>query len=325
MSYSRHKNNVTTFILILVLIIFTSCSTNDDTPNFTDASKLRLKLYTSYTSVNPDFVFKNEFHYDNENRLVNIQSNILGSTIDFKYDDKGRLIQVGDYVYYYNSDDKVYKIKNNNLLVASGKYDSTMVSYNTGKIASNLESFTGDYSKKRNITNITYNNKEQIRLAIRTSTIFINETGQEFVDQKDRETLYYDANGNLQKIISEQDYDSNDLLTIEKTYSFDDYKNPVQLVKKSTGINENISMIYLNNIAYKNSFYVGATFNYFQNNEVSSTSIPQTSDDSYVQYSSKTSYTYNKYGYPIGAEETQTLLNRDLEFTNFTSWEYEEY
>ena len=310
---------------ILVLVVALSCATEDDTPNFTDASNLRLKSLTSYTSVNPDQKFTYFFQYDANNRLVHIQSNSLGSTLDFIYDSDGRLIQVGDYEYYYNSDGNIYKIKNDNLLVASGKYDSTMVNYSNGYISSFVESFTGDESKRTNLTNLSYNNREQIRSAITTGRALYFESGQEYVVRKDKETFSYDTKGNIQKVISELDYDSSYFLEIETTYSFDYYNNPIQLIQRATGIDQNNSIIYIGPIASSNSFFAGHVINYFQNNLVSYSSIPQTDDDSYVQYSYKTQYSYNKYGYPISAEEIVIFLNRNQEYTNHSSWEYEEF
>lgn len=313
------------YLFLLFSILILSCNAEDDTPNFSDDTNLRLKSVSSYTSVNPSMVFTYSFLYDTDNRLVHVESNSLGSTWDLKYDDNGRLIQAGDYQYYYNTEGKIYKIKNDNLVVASGKYDSTMVNYTQGKISSIKESFTGEYSRKTYLTDISFNNKNQLILAVKTEKSFFFETGQEYIDQIDKETYSYDADANIQKIITEQDFDSNDGLEIEKTYAFDNYNNPIKLIQKSTNIIENPSLVYLGKIASKNSFFAGGTTIFNKSNFLSFSSIPLTSDQNYVHYEFRRNYVYNKYGYPISAEETETLVNQNIEYSTFLNWEYEEY
>lgn len=312
-------------ITILFLVSIIGCNNEDDIPDFADSTNLRLKFHTSYRKDNPDFVFTYAFNYDSENRLISIQGNSLGATVDFKYDSEGRLNQVGDYVYYYNDEGNVYKIKNENLAVHFGKYDSTMVNYTNGKITSLVESFTGDTSKRTNLLNISYNNKDQIRLAVATTSTLYFESGQEFVNQKDKETYTFDNDGNIEQVISEIDYDTSDFIEFIKTYAFDNYNNPIQLILKSTGIKKNAGVINLRPLGFNNSLSWNGYLNYFSNNRATYTSIPQTDDDGYVQYSFNTDYIYNKYGYPVSAEETQKLLNRDIEIIKFLSWEYEEY
>jgi len=313
-------------VSLLIFFIFSiGCSEDDKEKVFKDSTNLRLKSYASYTSENPNMSFTYFFNYDSNNKLVNIQSNSLGSNVDFEYDNNGKLIQVGDYSYLYNSDDQVYQIKNENLLTSGGKYEGTILVYTNGKATSINESFINDFSKKSYTTDISYNNKEQIRSILRKEKDFIFESEQEYVVKEDKGTYKYDSNGNIQEIIYEENYNSYNLLEFKSTYSFDFYNNPIRLIQKSTGVTENLTMIYLGHIADNSSFFLSGVFNYFTNNILTFTSIPQTSNDNYVQYVYERSYEYNEYGYPISAEEITRLLNRDIEYTTFYSYEYEEF
>ncbi len=319
------KNSYGLLLSMVISSLFFNCEDANDTPNFADDSNIRLTSVTSYTSTNPHQIFTFFFDYDTQNRLIKIRSNSLGSTVEYLYDVEDRLTQIGDYKYFYDSSNNIIKIKNDNLITALGVYDSTMVFYNQGKITSIVESFTNDSSKTTNTTDVSYNNKEQIRLTTTTSKILNFDTGQEFVRRKDREIITYNHDDNIQSKTIESDIDSNNFLEIEETYDFDTFNNPVKLIQKSTNFHENNTVLSFSQIASKNSFSTRGIISYFKNNNILYESIPHTEDNGFVKSRFKSTYTYNKYGYPVTAEEVQSLLNQDIEFSVFTSWEYEEY
>ncbi|NNC70062.1 MAG: hypothetical protein HKN90_04485 [Flavobacteriaceae bacterium] len=312
--------------LLLCACILLSCKEDEGIPNFSDDSNLRLKSIRSYSNSNPNQLFIISFNYDTNGKLINTQSNFFGSsTAVLKYDGTGKLVQVGDYEYIYNNENKIINIENDNLSVFSGTYEGTSIEYSDGKITSMTEKFSDGTTDRINTFNLTYNNRDQINSLFTTVKDVNADLNREYIIRLDKESYTYDVTGNIENIIREFDYESGNTPVFFINYGFDSYRNPAQLVLKTMGIEEENSLLFLRAISERSHFNTGPLFNYFSNNVVFYDQEPQTSDDNFVHYRFRISYQYNEFGYPVSAVETQTLVNRGEEFIDNMTWEYEEY
>ena len=311
--------------LIILALILLGCTEENDPLNFADDSQLRLKSIRSFTSAEPSQVFTVTFNYDAQGRLSSTSSNSLGQSAQLTYDANGRISQIGDYRYSYNDANQIIKIENDKLTVTSGNFIATTFEYANDQLRTQTETFSDGNTNRVNTTTLARNNRGQINSVTRTVKDVDISNGQEFIIQLDRESYTYDATGKISEIIRENDYEDGRTPIFVLDYRFDSFKNPSQLVLRSMGIERDDTLVYLAALSEKSHINFGNLSLFFSNNLNFFDQEPQSNLDSFVHWRFSIDYDYNEFGYPTSATEKHSLVNRDMEYEEYVSWEYEEF
>lgn len=283
-----------TFLIILIVAL-SSCSSNDD--NGSVDKKIRLKSY----SIDID---EFEFVYNNNNQLSGFENSSGNNSVVYNADNQ--IIQIGTYIYGYNSQGKLSTID-------EGDTHADLI-YNTQGLLATM-----------NISYFETINRNLVRTFIYDSNNKLIEINTERVEQtySSKTLLIYDVNNNVVQLIRQSSTDRINFSTSSTvSYTYDDKNNPNKLLLDKLGVNNVFLSYYLNpyeTIGFEGLQYFRTRF--FSNNNLLSITETYSLNRSTTWY---ITYAYDDADYPLAGEGVFTSTAGDVT-TTYYNWTYETY
>ncbi len=286
------KTHFKILILLLTVALF-SCSKSDNGNSIANKN-IRLKTY----GVDAE---EYNFSYNSNNQLTGFNNNI-----SIIYNTENKIIQIGNYIYTYNTLGRLSEIDN-------GDEHADLV-YNTQGLLARLD--------------FRFINPSDL-LTERVTRTFVYDSSSKLIEIeekrnsdsfKTRELFTYDSNDNIVQVKKQR---STDLINYEDreviAYTYDNKKNPNKLTLEKMGVSDNITLYILipyHSIEFSNYAFFRALF--FSNNNI----LTESRTSSAGNGSSQFNYTYNTDNYPIAGERIRTFFSGET-ITTYYTWVYD--
>ena len=297
------KNLLVKFFLIVLVLI--SCSSDNDQVELLSPDNLRVKSLKIELINKDEEPTYNQFEYDENGKLIRIYSQYFERV--FSYNEKGQLIDDGNYRYEYNDFGNIYK------MLPYHSDDNIVLTYDQENQLVTKALISND--QYRLISEFTYDTQNNLA---ETEEYILNQNNEIF--SFSYHTIFQFESGQLTTQFSDTYFDGDFIGRGEIFYNYTESLNPINLIYRSLNVDQNITLL----INWSGGPGTIPLSNFIPYRYFSETNLSETVINSTFNTTTTYEYNYEKYTYPSFIKVTDQVTDSKTNIWEYT-WKYEDY